>query len=239
MLKAQNSQLIYIATSNPGKLRDFAFASDGRIDIEPLPGLADIPAPPENSPYFEGNARSKASYYSHYAPGSLVLADDSGLEVEALNGDPGVRSARYADDLHFPAPPNMTLDERNNLCLLHELKGIPQPRRARYRCVLAVVRADEHTPEELARLHKLHPNVGRAYKLNQVAVTHGIVEGQILDAPRGPGGFGYDPLFFLPEQNLSMAELDPVTRLSLSHRGRALRNLLNELLPHLQPTQIQ
>jgi XTP/dITP diphosphohydrolase len=230
---------LYIATSNPGKLRDFVFASDGRIDIEPLPGLANIPAPPENSPYFEGNARGKASFYSLYAPGSFVLADDSGLEVEALDGDPSVRSARYADDLHFHAPPNITLDERNNLCLLHALQAIPEPRRARYRCVLAVTRADEHMPEELARLYKLHPNVDRAYKLKQTAVAHGIVEGQILTAPRGSGGFGYDPLFFLPDLNQTMAELDPVRRLSISHRGRALRNLLDALLPEIQAEQNQ
>src|SRR5580693_6085134 len=101
--------ILYVATSNPGKLRDFAFASDGRVNIEPLPGLANIPAPPENSPYFEGNARAKAIAYSCYAPGSLVIADDSGLEVEALHGDPGVHSARYADDLHFPTPPGTSL----------------------------------------------------------------------------------------------------------------------------------
>jgi XTP/dITP diphosphohydrolase len=223
---------LYVATSNPGKLRDFAFASDGRIDLKPLPGLADIPAPPENSPYFEGNARAKASYYSIFAPGSLVLADDSGLEVDALNGDPGVRSARYADDLHFPAGGG-TVDERNNLCLLHELQEVPQPRRARYRCVLAVARSEELPPEEVAR-PRIHPNVRRS-KLNSIAVSHGIVDGQILTAPRGSGGFGYDPLFFLPSLNQTMAELDPVTRLSLSHRGRALRNLLDTLLPPVQP----
>lgn len=225
---------LYIATSNPGKLRDFAAASDGRIDLEPLPGLSDIPAPPENHPYFEGNARNKASYYSLYAPGSFVLADDSGLEVDALNGDPGVRSARYADDLHFPTKSGTTQDERNNLCLLHELQDVPQPRLARYRCVLAVVRSEEHTPEVLAtlRAHRTFP------KPKQITVAHGVVEGQILTASRGSGGFGYDPLFFLPDLNQTMAELDPITRLSISHRGRALRNLL-DALPQLQPSQNQ
>jgi XTP/dITP diphosphohydrolase len=226
---------LYIATSNPGKLRDFAFASDGRIDLEPLPGLADIPAPPENHPYFEGNARNKASYYSLYAPGSFVLADDSGLEVEALNGDPGVRSARYADDLHFPAKSGTTQDERNNLCLLQELQDVPQPRRARYRCVLAVARSEEHSPEVVAT-QRAHPGFP---KPKQITVAHGIVEGQILTAPRGSGGFGYDPLFFLPDLNQTMAELDPVTRLSISHRGGALRNLLDALLPQIQAKQNQ
>ena len=92
---------IYVATSNPGKLRDFAVAAEGRISMEPLPGLKEIEPPHEDEPTFEGNARLKAIYYSRHAPGHIVVADDSGLEVDALNGAPGVRSARYADDMGF------------------------------------------------------------------------------------------------------------------------------------------
>ena len=112
---------LFIATTNPGKLRDFAAAAHNRITIEPLPNLKEIPPPAEDEPTFEGNARLKAIYYSQHAPGQIVLADDSGLEVDALHGAPGVRSARYADDHAYPGPPTATTDERNNLCLLDAL----------------------------------------------------------------------------------------------------------------------
>ncbi len=117
--------MLYVATSNPGKLRDFAAAARRTSPSTPLPNLNQIPAPPEDEPTFEGNARLKALYYSHRAPGQIVIADDSGLEVDALNGAPGVRSARYADDHHFKASPETTTDERNNLCLLQVLSKIP------------------------------------------------------------------------------------------------------------------
>jgi XTP/dITP diphosphohydrolase len=221
---------LYVATSNPGKLRDFARAASSapeasHIRIEPLPDLERIPAPPENSPYFEGNARAKAAYYARFAPGSLVIADDSGLEVEALDGAPGVRSARFADDLNFISRLNPTAptDERNNLCLLDALANVPPIRKARYRCVLALAMADEQTPEAL----RSRPD--RTDHTKFILVSHGIVEGHILTAPRGVGGFGYDPLFFLPDLGQTMAELDPVTRLAYSHRGRALRNLFEHL----------
>ena len=201
---------LYVATTNPGKLRDFAHAAAGhllageRIQIEPLPRLAEIPAPPEDEPTFEANARAKALYYSRHAVGLLIMADDSGLEVTCLENAPGVRSARYADDQKFPTAPGSTLDERNNAALLRALDGIPETcRQARYRCVLALARDGEI-----------------------VATAEGAVEGRILTAPSGESGFGYDPIFFIPEHNQTMAELDPATRLSLSHRGRALRSLL-------------
>jgi XTP/dITP diphosphohydrolase len=204
---------LYVATSNPGKLRDFATAASHRIAIEPLPNLTNIPAPAEDEPTFEGNARVKAIAYSLHAPSQIVIADDSGLEVDSLNGAPGVRSARYADDMGCPAPPATSLDERNNLCLLRELDCLPDTlRHARYRCVLAAARDGE-----------------------VLFIAHGTVDGIILTAPCGASGFGYDPLFYIPEQGLTMAEIDPPTRLSLSHRGRALRALLDKLLPALQP----
>jgi XTP/dITP diphosphohydrolase len=199
--------ILYIATSNPGKLRDFAAASDSRISLTPLPGLNEIPPPHEDQPTFEGNARLKAIYYSHHLPNQIVIADDSGLEVDALNGAPGVRSARYADDKNFPGPPSSTPDERNNLFLLEALHQTPSTaRRARYHCVLAAARNGK-----------------------VLAIGDGTVEGEILTSPRGTHGFGYDPLFYLPDYNKTMAELDATTKLSFSHRGRAFASLLNSL----------
>lgn len=197
---------LYVATTNPGKLRDFSAAANHAVTIEPLPGLKEIPAPPEDEPTFEGNARAKAIYYSRHAPGKIILADDSGLEVDALDGAPGVRSARYAEDRNFPAPLGTSTDERNNLCLLEALSRIPGPHPARYHCVLAA-----------------------AHDGKIIATTHGTVEGEILSVPRGTQGFGYDPLFYLPGQNKTMAELDTQTKLAFSHRGRALAFLLQLL----------
>src|ERR1700722_11094414 len=130
---------LYIATSNPGKLRDFAAAASQHITLTPLPGIKQIPAPVEDEPTFEGNTRLKAIFFSHPAPGEIVIADDSGLEVDALNGAPGVRSARYAEDEHFLT--GATPDERNNFCLLEALSKIPNRNpTARYLCVLAAAR---------------------------------------------------------------------------------------------------
>jgi XTP/dITP diphosphohydrolase len=201
---------LYIATSNPGKLRDFAAAASQHIALTPLPNLKQIPTPAEDEPTFEGNARLKAIYYSHHAPGEIVIADDSGLEVDALHGAPGVRSARYAEDAHFQTKLEATIDERNNLYLLEALSRIPGPHQARYHCVLAAAREGEI-----------------------LATADGTVEGEILTTPRGTGGFGYDPLFYLPEQNKTMAELDIQTKLTFSHRGRAFAALLKALSPHL------
>jgi XTP/dITP diphosphohydrolase len=205
---------LYIASTNPGKLRDFAVAASQHITLTPLPGIKEIPAPDEDQPTFEGNARLKAIFYSHHAPGEIVIADDSGLEVDALHGNPGVRSARYADDQHFDGPPSATTDERNNLCLLQALSKVSvQNPTARYHCVLAA-----------ARDGKI------------LGIGHGTVEGEILSAPRGDEGFGYDPLFYLPDQNKTMAELDIKTKLSFSHRGRAFAALLDALLS-TEPSQ--
>jgi XTP/dITP diphosphohydrolase len=214
---------LYAATTNPGKLRDFAYAAEGHlfdgnpIQIEPPHGLAAIPAPPEDEPTFAGNASAKVLYYARHAPGLLVLADDSGLEVDALAGQPGVRSARYAEDhaqaQNFPAMPASTLDERNNAALLRALDGVPEAcRQARYRCTLALATCLGDGSGEI------------------IATAEGTLEGHILTAPRGTLGFGYDPLFLIPELNQTMAELDPATRLTLSHRGRALRTLLQQLI---------
>jgi XTP/dITP diphosphohydrolase len=184
---------LYAATTSQGKLRDFRTAAQAHsLAIDPLPGLSEIPAPEEDGATFAANATLKAIYYSRLAPGALVLADDSGLEVDALNGAPGVRSARFAADAGM-------VDS-----LLQKLSAIPADRRtARYRCVLAAACDGVvlHTAE-------------------------GTVEGMILASPRGTGGFGYDPLFYLPQLDRTMAEIDLETKLSLSHRGRAIAALL-------------
>lgn len=199
------SLTLYAATTNPGKLRDFAVAAQaGGIAVEPLPNLEGVPAPHEDQPTFAGNASLKAAYYSRFATG-YVLADDSGLEVDALRGEPGVRSARYAQDLGFEAPEAQSADERNNLCLLAHMDGIRQ-RGARYHCVLALARGGE-----------------------VLLTADGSVEGEILTAPRGSGGFGYDPLFYLPELQRTMAEIPLAEKHTLSHRGRAFRALLPKL----------
>jgi XTP/dITP diphosphohydrolase len=206
---------LYVATSNPGKLRDFDTADTLHIPIAPLPNLVTIQPPPEDEPTFEANAISKARYYSNHAPGEIVIADDSGLEVDALHGHPGVRSARFADDHNFHPPATrepLSLDQRNNFYLISLLTGIPLTQRsARYHCVLAAAR-NGHI----------------------LAIGHGAVEGEILTEPRGTGGFGYDPLFYLPTHHRTMAELDLATKLTLSHRGRAFRALIEELSQELK-----
>ena len=198
---------LYIATSNSGKLRDFTAVSTSGISIESLPDLHNIAPPHEDQPTFEGNARLKAIYYSQYLPGQIVIADDSGLEVDALHGAPGVRSARFAEDHNFHPPRHYSIDERNNLYLLTLLTDIPLTQRSgRYHCVLAAARSG-----------------------NILTVGHGAVEGEILTEPRGTHGFGYDPLFYLPTHQKTMAELDITTKLSFSHRGRAFAALLKSL----------
>ena len=161
-----------------------------------------------NRATFTANATLKAVYYSRFAPGELVLADDSGLEVDALHGAPGVRSARFAADAGLVDSPdaNDNSDVWNNMVLLQRLAGVAAPRIARYRCVLVAAR--DGLPCHTA---------------------HGTVEGLILEAPRGTGGFGYDPLFYLPTLGCTMAEIDLETKLSFSHRGRAFETLLGIL----------
>ena len=185
---------LYCATGNQGKLREFRLAGHLLgIEVLPVEGLKDIPAPEETGATFEENARLKAAYYSRFAPG-MLFADDSGLEVDALDGAPGVYSARYAG-------PNAN-DADNNQLLLRNLTGIAN-RTARFVCAIAVAEADE------AR-----------------HIFRGTVEGEILDAPRGPAGFGYDPLFYYPDFACSFGEADDNQKFSVSHRGKALRNML-------------
>ena len=195
---------ILIATSNPGKLRDFAGAAASYgIEIAPVPGFSSLPTVIEDGSTFEANARKKAEHYSRYIPGELVLADDSGLEVDALGGAPGVHSARYAADDPLKAESN-TDDEANNARLIRELKQVPSDQRTgRFVCIIAAARDGE-----------------------TLAVFRGTAEGVILDKSRGSNGFGYDPLFYFPQIQKTFAELNAEKKAQFSHRGAAFRAFL-------------
>ena len=176
-------QRILIATSNAGKLRDFAGAAARHgVEISALPGFASLPAVVEDGDTFEANARKKAEEYSRHVSGELVLADDSGLEVDALNGAPGVHSARYAAPEQLGTEPHEaaanTDDDANNSRVRRELKNVPaQKRTARFVCVLAAARGGK-----------------------TLATFRGVAEGIILVLPRVEhNGFGYDPLFYFPQ----------------------------------------
>jgi XTP/dITP diphosphohydrolase len=188
---------LYCATGNAGKLREFRMAVDSaRIGIELLPGFKQLPPALEDGATFEENAIRKALHYSPHAAG-LLFADDSGLEVEALGGAPGVYSARFSG-------PHAT-DDSNNRLLLEKLRGVVN-RKARFVCAIALVEAER-----------------------VMGVYHGAVEGEILDEPRGAGGFGYDPLFYCPAFGCTFGEATAEQKLSLSHRGQAVRALLASL----------
>lgn len=198
---------VFIATSSSGKLRDFAAAA-GAVEVQALPGFDSLPAAIEDGATFEENARKKAEHYSRLAPGKLVLADDSGLEVEALSGAPGVRSARYAADRSPASAPEPPLGENNdaanNARLLRELESVrDMARTARFVCLLAA-----------ARDGKI------------LATFRGEVAGVIAHAPRGAAGFGYDPLFYFPKLGKTFAELAPKEKAAVSHRGAAFRKFL-------------
>jgi len=195
---------ILVATSNPGKLRDFAGAAEPHgITIVAVQNVSSLPAVAEDGATFEANARKKAEAYSRAVPGELVIADDSGLEVDALNGAPGVHSARYAADEPHTAEAN-TDDEANNARVLRELSGVwPDKRTARFVCVIAAARDG-----------------------NTLGVFRGTAEGIILEARRGGHGFGYDPLFYFPEIGKTFAQLSAVEKAQYSHRGEAFRKFL-------------
>jgi XTP/dITP diphosphohydrolase len=191
---------LLIASTNGGKLAEFRRMSahapkEASVQIETLPGLADLPPFDESAPTFAENAAGKAMYFSQFAD-LPVVADDSGLAVEALNGAPGVYSARYAGadatDAHRIAK------------LLREMRDRgASNRRAAFICVIVQARR------------------GRVISVHSAAV-----QGEILDAPRGARGFGYDPIFFLPAAGKSFAEIDAAEKDRISHRGKAFRKLL-------------
>jgi XTP/dITP diphosphohydrolase len=215
---------LILATRNPGKLRELrAMLADLPVEVLPLPD--DAPDVPETAATFAGNAELKARgawqatgdrrqataiasertappltepvsdpdpVACRLSPVAWVLADDSGLEVDALGGAPGVFSARYAG-------PGAT-DADNVAKLLEALRGMPDEARiARFRCSLALLAPD-----------------------GCLRSVDGVCEGRIAHAPRGTGGFGYDPVFLLPDRGLTVAELPPEEKNRISHRGQAL-----------------
>jgi XTP/dITP diphosphohydrolase len=199
---------VLIATSNAGKLRDFAgAAAPFGVTILGIPNFQSLPEVVEDGLTFEANASKKAAQYSLYAAREIVLADDSGLEVDALHGAPGVHSARYAAleaDAGEAASSANSSDDANNARLLRELAAIPPDQRtACFVCVLSA-----------------------ALDGKILAVFSARAEGLILDSPRGNHGFGYDPLFFFPQLNKTFAELTPEEKAQVSHRGAAFRTFL-------------
>ncbi len=179
---------LLVATTNPGKVREYHALLEG-LDLELL-GLNNIGITTEveeNGATYMENAAIKARAYARLS-GLLTLADDSGLEVDALNGRPGLHSARYARDSAIRIQK-----------LLQELNGVPDEKRAaRFQCAIALAWPDGH-----------------------VEIVNGSCEGRIAYEPRGTNGFGYDPIFFMPEHNATMAELAEDFKNTVSHRARA------------------
>ncbi len=191
---------VLLATTNRGKLDELRTLLEGsEIDLHIPPGSESAPCVEEIGSTYKENAMLKASAIASWS-GGWALADDSGLEVDALGGAPGLKSARYAGP---------SQDSKANIeKLLRDLRGVPEPlRTARFRCVLALV----------------HPD-GRA------VFAEGICKGRITLAPSGNGGFGYDPVFFFPPNNCTFAELPPDVKNKVSHRAQACLNLRPQLV---------
>ncbi|MGF1988054.1 MAG: RdgB/HAM1 family non-canonical purine NTP pyrophosphatase [Nostoc sp. ZfuVER08] len=185
-------KLLVVATGNPGKLREMqAYLVNSGWELILKPEELEIE---ETGETFAANACLKASQIAK-ATGNWAIADDSGLEVDALNGVPGVYSARYAKT-----------DSERIARLLKEL-GNEVNRQAQFVCVVAIA-----SPDGAIALQ-----------------SEGICRGEILHAPRGDGGFGYDPIFYVPEKQLTFAEMTPELKRSISHRGKAFTALLGEL----------
>jgi XTP/dITP diphosphohydrolase len=172
--------------------------------VAQIPSFPSLPLVVEDGQTFEANARKKAEEYSRFVPQEVVIADDSGLEVDALGGAPGVHSARYAADEPHLAEAN-TDDAANNAKLIRVIKRVPPDQRtARFVCWIAAAREGK-----------------------TLAVFEGKAEGLIREVPKGSNGFGYDPLFFFPQINKTFAELTAAERAHYSHRGEAFRKFLD------------
>ena len=202
---------IVVATSNPGKVREIGAVLAGLpVQVIALSDLAQVAEPVEDGDTFAANARIKARYYAR-ATGLWCLADDSGLVVDALGGEPGVHSARYAADECGPGADRDAIDAANNAKLLRELAGVADEQRtARFVCHLAMADSRDVLLE-----------------------THGVIEGRMARGPAGEGGFGYDPLFYVPSLGCTTAQLPPERKNEVSHRGQAVREfrrLLEEML---------
>ncbi len=198
--RENDSLKIALATKNPGKTKEIHSILEGLpIELVCLHELSIGELPPEDGLTFEENALKKARFVSRMS-GLTAIADDSGLEVDALGGRPGVYSARYGGGT----------DEQRYLKLLEELEDIPEPERtARFRCVIALV-----SPGGVEKTFE------------------GVLEGRITTAPRGDHGFGYDPVFCLPDKGKTLAEMPPEEKNLISHRAKALRKLRAYLLRH-------
>ncbi len=206
--RSHHGESIVLASNNPGKVREIAqLLAGARIRIVPQAEHG-VPEAEETGLTFVENAIIKARQAAGYS-GLGAIADDSGLEVDALQGAPGIYSARYAGA--------GASDEENLAKLLQDLEGRPEKERtARFQCVLVYLRhAADPTP----------------------LICQGTWEGRILERPRGQNGFGYDPIFFVPTHACSSAELDPDTKNRLSHRGQALRQLRRLLEANTVGTQ--
>jgi XTP/dITP diphosphohydrolase len=194
---------LLVATNNPGKVREYQALLKGLPLTLTYPAQEGIDIEVEETgSTFAQNAHLKATAYARTS-GLLTLADDSGLEVDALGGEPGTRSARFAGQ--------GASDEDRYRLLLSKLEGVPwQQRTARFRCVIAVARPQ-----------------------GEVHTAQGTCEGVIAFEPKGEHGFGYDPVFYVPEHGQMMAELEPEVKNRISHRARAAegaRRILQELL---------
>ncbi len=203
---------IVLATRNPGKLREIQrVLADLDVHVTGLDDIdANIPEPEETGHTFAENAGQKALYYAQ-ATGRWCLADDSGLVVDALDGAPGVYSARYAAEDCSPQAQRDELDAANNAKLLRELSGVPDEQRtARFVCYLAL-----------------------AVEGGVMIEADGVVEGRIGYAPAGENGFGYDPLFFVPELGCTTAQLSAEQKNRISHRGLAVRRFAEKLKAYL------
>ncbi len=186
------TKLLVVATGNPGKLREMqAYLADSGWELRLKPEELEIE---ETGDTFVANACLKASQVAK-ATGNWAIADDSGLQVDALNGAPGVYSARYGNS-----------DAERIARLLREL-GEQSHRQAQFVCVIAIARPDGAI----------------------VLQSEGICRGEILYAPRGNYGFGYDPIFYVPEKQMTFAEMTPELKRAVSHRGKAFANLLPKL----------
>ena len=228
---------LLIATHNPGKVREYrALLGDVPFELSSLSDLGISEEVDETGDTFEDNARLKAQAYTA-ASGLLTLADDSGLEVDALDGAPGVRSARYGEDTVDKAGAKNLSDPDRVTLLLRNLDGVPWDRRtARFRCVIAV--ANPHTPKQSEAHTSCHseersdeesktpipqPNTTAQDKkpASQLTFLEGTVEGVIQYEPMGNNGFGYDPVFYLPSYSLTMAQLPMQEKNRISHRAQA------------------
>ena len=187
---------IVLATGNKNKIREIKekFSSLDKVEISSLEELSNIPHIEEDASTFRGNALIKASAICKLT-GSPAMADDSGIVIDALNGEPGVYSARYGSTAFN--------DQERNSLVLSKMEGVPEDKRnARFVCVIALVlpNGEEYTAE---------------------GVCHGIISRE----PAGDKGFGYDPIFYIPEMKRTMAQLAPEEKNSISHRGKALEKI--------------